>query len=277
VAPGGPTDLPLQSIALQTGSTPFLTVGSGLPGVGLAGDRQQLLAGRGLPLAAVSRSSCGSFGLSRRARIAAEALMRLPVGWWVGTTTSRPRGCASPSKTACRFARSVPRPPGRSLGGPGGTPLLGFKERPSADIDAARPLPGQPRPSLRPGGTNLQARSVLAVPPDSDGLLRSAPCRSIAPCYRPWGSPCFSRGRCAVARRLRRCGCSIPDGADPSKLFPPWQLYRVTTACALSLFLTAFPCFPCALPRPSDSVWRVGQPQGFEPPRSPLPTTPRCR
>jgi hypothetical protein len=75
VAPGGPTGLPLQSIALRTGSAPFLTVGSGLPGVGLVGDRQRFRRGRGPIFAAVSRSSCGSFGFSRRAPLpSAEAL-----------------------------------------------------------------------------------------------------------------------------------------------------------------------------------------------------------
>jgi hypothetical protein len=67
VAPGGPTGLPLQSIALRTGSAPFLTVRSGLPGVGVVGDRRRVRRGRGPGFAAVSRSSCGSFGFSRRA------------------------------------------------------------------------------------------------------------------------------------------------------------------------------------------------------------------
>jgi hypothetical protein len=75
--------------------------------------------------------------------------------------------------------------------GPVWTPLMGFKDRPSADTNAVRPLPGGPKPALRLEDANLRARSVLAVPPDSDGLLRSAPCRSIAPYNRPWGSPCF--------------------------------------------------------------------------------------
>jgi hypothetical protein len=277
VAPGGPTDLPLQSIALRTGSAPFLTVGSGLPGVGSVGSRQRFCRGRSPDFAAVSRSSCGSFGLSRRVPPLRERVGGLPVGWGVGTTTSRPRDRASPSKTACRFARSFPR---LRACGPGGlvrTPLMGFKDRPSADINAVRPLPGRPRPSLRLGSANFRARSVLVVPPDSDGFLRSAPCRSIAPCNRPWGSPCCSRCRSSVARGPRWGGCDLPDGAYPSKLFPPWQLYRVTTACALSLFLAAVPCLPRALPLAFGPVWRVGQPQGFEPPKSPLLTARRCR
>jgi len=33
--------------------------------------------------------------------------------------------------------------------------------------------------------------SVHVVPPDFDGLLYSLFCRFVAPCSRPWGSPCF--------------------------------------------------------------------------------------
>jgi hypothetical protein len=165
-------------------------------------------------------------------------LSGLPVGWWVGTTTSRPRDRASPSKTACRFAWSFPRLPGRSLGGPVGTPLMGFKDRPSADISAARPLPGRPKSSLRPGGANLRARSVLAVPPDSDGLLRSAPCRSIAPCNRPWGSPCFwvrslpRYPKAAVARQPH------PRWRRPFEAFPS----LVAVPCHHGLCPLAVPC-----------------------------------
>jgi hypothetical protein len=95
-------------------------------------------------------------------------------------------------KDACRFARSLSSPSGPC--GPSGlvrTPLVGFKDRPSASTNAVRPLPGGPKPAFRPGSASLQTRSALVVPPDSDGFLRSAPCRSIAPCNRPWGSPCF--------------------------------------------------------------------------------------
>jgi len=109
VAPDGPTDLPLQSIALRTRSAPFLPVGSGLPGVGSIGKRQRFRGGRSPSFAAVGRSSCGLFGLSHKLRSAAEASGRFPVGRGVWTTTSRSRDRTSPSKTACWFARSVPR------------------------------------------------------------------------------------------------------------------------------------------------------------------------
>jgi hypothetical protein len=175
-----------------------------------------------------------------------------------------------------RAVRSSPPGP-EGLSGLVWTPLLGFKDRPSADTNAVRPLPGRPKPSLWPGGANLQARSALVVPPDSDGLLRSALCRSIAPCNRPWGSPCFRGSAPSLARRRWGGGRSIPDGADPSKLFPPWQLYRVTTVYALSLFLAVSPGFGRALPRACGPGRRVGQPQGFEPPSSPLLASRRCR
>jgi hypothetical protein len=159
--------------------------------------------------------------------------------------------------------------------GLGGTPLMGFKDHPSADTNAVRPLPGGPKPAFRPGGANLRTRSVLAVPPDSDGFLRSAPCRSIAPCNRPWGSPCFGYLAVAACRRRRRG--TVPDGAYPPKLFPPWQLYRVTTASALSLLVAAAAGLPDALPRLSGPFSQRPQPQGFEPPRSPLLAPWRCR
>jgi hypothetical protein len=57
----------------------------------------------------------------------------------------------------------------------------------------------------------------------------------------------------------------------------PGSWSRVTTVLALSLFLAAFPCLPRALPLAFGPVWRVSQPQGFEPPRSPLRATRRCR
>jgi hypothetical protein len=47
------------------------------------------------------------------------------------------------------------------------------------------------RPDIRRGFACSHARSVLAVPPGFDGFLRTAPCRFVAPCSRPWGSPRF--------------------------------------------------------------------------------------
>ena len=44
---------------------------------------------------------------------------------------------------------------------------------------------------LRPGVAKHPTPSALVVLPDSDGLLLTTPCRSIAPCYQPWGSSRF--------------------------------------------------------------------------------------
>jgi hypothetical protein len=196
----------------------------------------------------------------------------------VGTTTNRSRSRSSPTKTrAGSCGPFLTRSTRRSLWVGWDSSHGVQRYRPSADKNVVRPLPGGSKPAFRHGGANLYARSVLAVPPDSDGLLRSTLCRSIAPCNRPWGSPCFRDRRCCSTRRLCSRFSSILDGAYPSKLFPPWQLYRVTTVWALSLLVAACPNFPLASPRAFGPFPRLPQPQGFESPVSPLLTSSRCR
>jgi hypothetical protein len=147
---------------------------------------------------------------------------------------------------------------------------MGFKDRPSADSNAVRPLPERPRPSLRLGGATSECVPPLSFHPTPTvysaqhraGLLHPATghgVRHVSAAVYP---------RCSKAAR---CDCDLPNGAHPSKLFPPWQPVRVTTACTLSLFVLAFPCLPRALPLALGPVWRVRQPQGFEPPENPLP------
>jgi hypothetical protein len=81
------------------------------------------------------------------------------------------------SVRAVRFPVSWPKPPVR-----GGTPLLGFiKDRPSTDKSAVRPLPGCPKAALRREDANPRACSALAVPPGSDGLLRTGPAGLLHP------------------------------------------------------------------------------------------------
>ena len=71
---------------------------------------------------------------------------------------------------------------------------------PSIDLAAARPLWVEPRFNRRHWSAKTRARSVLAFPPGFDGLLRASACRFVAPCCRPWGSPCF-----------QKCfGCEVP-------------------------------------------------------------------
>jgi len=65
-----------------------------------------------------------------------------------------------------------------------------------------------------------RTRSVLVVPPDSDGLLHPWFRKSVAPCSRSWGSPCFNL--CwrwcprPTARRLQ----SSPLRRVPFEAFP---------------------------------------------------------
>ena len=83
------------------------------------------------------------------------------------------------------------------------------KFRPSIDFGTWCPLPVGPllrravsvrlpegsrpvtRCHLRPGAATSRTRSALAVSHGFDGLLHLALCRSVAPCCRSWGSPCF--------------------------------------------------------------------------------------
>jgi len=151
-----------------------------------------------------------------------------------------------------------------------------FKDRPSASTNAVRPLPGGPRSSLRPGVANLQARSALAVPPGSDGLLRSASCRSIAPCNRPWGSPCFGlRSLCPPkrARRLRR-----PRWRRPYEAFPSLTAGSASPrGRALSPLDSSSARLVPVLPPASGPLRRYRRPQGFDPPENPLLMERRCR
>jgi len=109
-----------------------------------------------------------------------------------------------------------------------------FKDRPSVDTNTKRPLQDKPKPVPRQKVATPSARSVLAVPPDSDGLLRSLLCRSIAPCSRPWGSPRFK-----IPVRKQEL---IPNGADPSKLFPLRLPQHVSMPHTLTLLLRPAHC-----------------------------------
>ena len=96
-----------------------------------------------------------------------------------------PGSCDAPSRgwELCRL-RSSDR-----------TPLMGLSmisPPPTwASCVHSRSRPPEEGPSLRPGLATSRTRSVLVVPPDFDGLLRTSSCRSVAPCSRPWGSPSF--------------------------------------------------------------------------------------
>jgi hypothetical protein len=106
------------------------------------------------------------------------------------------------------------------------------KDRPSAVPSADRPLPGlRPRtPLLRHVDATPRARAALVVSHDFGGLLRPSPCRSVAPCCRPWGSPRFELPRgCFLVFALPRiraapCVGAVPVTLHPSKPSPRQKL-----------------------------------------------------
>lgn len=142
------------------------------------------------------------------------------------------------------------------------TPLLRIsKDRPSVGVSFERPLPAPARCArsrktrspaahirapkgpnvcrLRPGDATLRTRYALVVPPDFGVFLRSIPCRFVAPCSRPWGSPRFdpSAARPRWPRRAARSQPApeiSPKRTYPSKLFPRRKPFRVTAAIAFS-------------------------------------------
>jgi hypothetical protein len=132
---------------------------------------------------------------------------------------------------------------------------LGFiKDRPSASTDVVRPVPGGPRPALRLGVAKLRAPSALVVLPDFDGLLRSTPCRFVAPCFRPWGSQRFRFAPDARARRLGAACSASPVALHPSKRSPSQQVGvrhrapRPSRRCSRSATSS-----PSVLPRPGSA------------------------
>jgi hypothetical protein len=176
-----------------------------------------------------------------------------------------------------------------------------------------RPLPDEPSLTLRPGGATLRACSALAVPPGSDGFLRSdwirrpsrlAARRFVAPCSQPWGPLRF---RAPWDPKVpppdhpgdRSASEPIPGSAHPSKRFPPRQQLLRHRGPPRSpdwpVPLVVGRYLPSVLPRPTctpstsgicsteESVLdtrrcrraRVDAPMGFGSTRSCLPRFPR--
>jgi hypothetical protein len=144
-----------------------------------------------------------------------------------------------------------------------------------------RPLPSGPSPRLRPGGANLQTRSVLAVPPGFNGFLRRGPtevgpstaCGFVAPRSRPWGSPGF---KSAVASRPldpKVFGLS-PLANDPSKRSSSPAAFdqRVTAEDhpfgQPRVHRVAFLLVVGATPRSCCHARTLPRPQGLVPPES---------
>jgi hypothetical protein len=130
--------------------------------------------------------------------------------------------------------------------------------------------------SLRREGATPHARAVPAVSRDFDGLLRLAPCRSVAPCNRSWGSPRFRlvrpRSLCTalppcsgfplhrVAAVLQvRVLARLPRGAIPYGAFPSTPaLRRVTATDTSSPLPSVRAAYPAMSPWPARLPSRVG-------------------
>jgi len=153
-----------------------------------------------------------------------------------------------------------------------------------------RPLPSGPSPRLRPGTATFRTRSVLAVPPGSNGFLRRGPVRRPDP-RQPAGllHPAAGLGVHHVSDSL--VGLSafrdpkvvdpkvrriILCGGYPSKLSPPRQPDHAVTAphpfeCARVHQLACPPAVPSrARLRVATLRCSFDRPQGLVPPRSPL-------
>ena len=123
-----------------------------------------------------------------------------------------------------------------------------------------------PSDCLRLETAKSRTRSVLAVPPGFDGLLRSAHCRFFAPCSRSWGSPRFRLEPALAAVTTTRPPARLPEGkltsgrapsrrrfrspksssATPREQLARWDRFRLVSACNPS----PEGDFPHALPKP---------------------------
>jgi hypothetical protein len=213
-----PGHLPVRSKPV---STPFLPVGSGLSGVNLAGDRR--------------RSIGAEAPVSRRQLVALRVVWPFPQAppfcrssgadsGQLGsrTTTCRSRGRASPSKTHAGSRGPCPRLLGLAA-------LLVRSGLLSWGSKIAPPPVRMPCVHSQVGRSppfGLEAPASRLVPP-----LSFHPTPTVFSAQHPAGllHPATGHGvrhvsgaslRCCP-KAARWCG-SFPDGACPSKLFPPW-------------------------------------------------------
>ena len=109
-----------------------------------------------------------------------------------------------------------------------------------------RPLPPEPSLRHRFRTATFRTRSVLAVPPGFDGLLRracgpktavlSTVCRFVAPCSRSWGSPGFRAPVLLFGSPRTWCSAvrSLSHWRRPFEAFPsPAAVHLVTAGCLL--------------------------------------------
>jgi len=97
----------------------------------------------------------------------------------------------------------------------GWTPLLGFIKDPPLRRITLRVHSRFVRRLTIGLRCHPQTCSAHVVPPDSSGLLHAALCRFVAPCIRPWGSPCFQPGL-----ESEDSVGAFPNGAPPFEAFP---------------------------------------------------------
>jgi hypothetical protein len=103
------------------------------------------------------------------------------------------------------------------------TSNLVFKDRPSIDIDALRPLPVflPARGGLTFGSKLPRFEHVPPLPflPASTVCSALAPCGSVAPRSRSWGSYRF-QSRATGSRKRDRLSGTVPGNAIPFEAFP---------------------------------------------------------
>jgi hypothetical protein len=116
---------------------------------------------------------------------------------------------------------------------------LGFQRSPLRRHGCRASSPGWSTstrsPCLRLGAATLRARSVLAVPPGFDGLLRIG---ILGVCCTPQPAMGFAAFGASNrnSRKRERPPTPFPATPHPSKLFPRLRPYRITTASTLSTF-----------------------------------------
>jgi hypothetical protein len=150
------------------------------------------------------------------------------------------------------------------------TPLLRFIER-SPSPSKRRASTPRVRKLSRPEGANLQACSVRAVSHDFDGLLRTTPRKSVAPCNRPWGSPGFTpvnRSSLELPQSVVTLRSVSLSGSSARSPFPKECSPEPDPLSPLLLLCS------CVLPHRRSALAR---PQGVDPPESPLRNRKRCR
>jgi len=92
---------------------------------------------------------------------------------------------------------------------------MGFTEGSPPPFCIACPLPVclPKKTHLRSKDATPQTCSAPVVLPDFGGLLHAMPRKFVAPCFRPWGSPCFPL-------TLPKQSSRFPKALYPFKAFP---------------------------------------------------------